>query len=193
MKKVAAAVGQPLLMHNYILAAQKSHIAVGQILILGDDFADKKHFKNFVLNVETMLSHKILPIINENDVMKKEDLSIGDNDNFSAKIAVGLKADKLILLTNQDGFYTSNPDKDKNAKLIKKVVKVNSTIENLCTLDKSKFGRGGMPAKIKAAKYATEHGVETFIGSGEKRGTILAALDKDFPGTRFAARKKKKK
>lgn len=189
-KKVAAAVGQPLLMHSYINAAQKSHIAVGQILILGDDFADKKHFKNFVLNVNAMLSHKILPIINENDVMKKEDLSIGDNDNLSAQIAVGLKADKFIILTNQDGFYTNNPDKDKNAKLIKEVAKVNSTIENLCTLDKSKFGRGGMPAKIKAAKYATQRSVETFIGNGEKKGTILEALHKDFSGTRFAAQTK---
>lgn len=190
-KKAAAAVGQPLLMHNYILAARKSHIAVSQVLILGDDFRAREHFQNFIRNIGAMLAHKILPIINENDVMKKEDLSVGDNDNLSAKIAVGLNADKLIILTNQKGFYTDNPDKDKNAKLIKNVAKINSLVEALCTLDKSKFGRGGMPAKIKAAKYATEHGIETLIGSGEKKGTILEALHENFSGTRFAAQTKK--
>src|SRR3989344_3975323 len=113
-KKVAAAVGQPLLMHSYINAAHKSHIAVGQILILADDFTDKKHFKNFVLNVNAMLSHKILPIINENDVMKGEDLRVNDNDMLSAVVAVALHADKLIILTNQNGFYTRDPDKHED-------------------------------------------------------------------------------
>jgi len=126
-----------------------------------------------------------LPIINENDVMKTEDLTIGDNDILGAKIAVGLKAKKLLILTNQNGLHTCNPDHHKNAKLIKKVVNINLEIENLCSPAKSDLGLGGMPSKIQAAKYATVRGVETFIGNGNKKGIIVSVLNKNFPGTRF--------
>ena len=190
-KKAAAAVGQPLLMHNYILAAKKSHIAIGQILLVGDDFGDREHFKNFVLNIDAMLAHKILPIINENDVMKREDLRVNDNDMLSAIVAVGLRAEKLIILTDQDGFYTKNPDKHKDAMLLKNISRIDSKIKALCFSEKSGLGVGGMVAKINAAEYATQRGVETFIGNGEKKGTILKALGKDFPGTKFAAKKSK--
>lgn len=191
-KKVAAAVGQPLLMHNYILAARKSHIAVGQVLVIADDFSDKMHFKNFILNMDAMLSHKILPIINENDVMKGEDLRVNDNDMLSAVVAVALGADKLIILTNQNGFYTRDPDKYKDTELFKNIPKIDAKIRALCSKGKSGLGVGGMAAKIDAAEYAAKRGVETFIGNGENKGTILAALKKDFPGTRFAAQTKTK-
>ena len=71
-KKIAAAIGQPLLIHDYIHEAKKYKIPIGQILILSDDFTNKERFKNFVSNIKAMISHKILPIINENDVMKQK-------------------------------------------------------------------------------------------------------------------------
>ena len=184
-KKIAAAVGQPLLIHSYIHEAKKYNIPIAQILILSDDFTNKEHFKNLVINIEVMLRHKILPIINENDVMKREDLTIGDNDILAAKVAVGLKADKFVILTNQNGLYTCNPEKDKNAKLVKKVLNINSKIENLCFPEKSDLGLGGMSSKIQAAKYATARGVETFIGNGDKKGIINSVFNKNFPGTKF--------
>ncbi len=188
-KKIAAAIGQPILIHDYYREAKKYKISIAQILILSDDFTNSERFKNFVSNIKVMMLHKILPIINENDVMKTEDLAIGDNDNFSAKVAVGLRADKLIILTNQNGLHTRNPDYHKNAKLIKKVVKIDSKIENLCSSNKSPLGRGGMLSKIQAAKYATHHGVETLIGNGNEKDIIISALGKNFPGTKFIAKK----
>ncbi len=188
-KKIAAAIGQPLLIHDYIHEANKYKISIGQILILSDDFTNKERFKNFVSNIKAMLSHKILPIINENDVMKTEDLTIGDNDILGAKVAVGLKADKLLILTNQNGLHTCNPDDNKDAELIKEVVNVNSKIENLCSTDKSDLGLGGMTSKVKAAKYATSHGVETLIGNGNKKGIIASVIGKNFSGTRFITKK----
>jgi len=188
-KKVAASVGQPILMHNYINAAKKYKIVVGQILILSDDFTNKKHFKNFVLNIEAMLSHKVLPIINENDVMKREDLRINDNDMLSAMVAVGLRADKLLILTNQNGLFTDNPDHNKNAELIKNVRKVDAKIKAACSIGKSDLGVGGMRAKIFSVDYATKRGVEALIGNGGKIETITKAIGKNFPGTRFLARK----
>lgn len=188
-KKVAAAVGQPILIHDYYREAQKYKISIGQILILADDFTIKERFKNLVSNIEVMLSHKILPIINENDVIKTEDLTIGDNDMLSAKVAAGLKADKLIILTNQEGLYTENPDHNKDAVLIKKVSKIDSKIEKLCSSGKSDLGLGGMLSKVKAAKYATQNGVETLVGKGNKKGIIISALGKNFPGTKFVSKK----
>lgn len=184
-KKIAAAIGQPLLIHNYIREAKKYKISIGQILILSDDFTNPERFKNLVANIGAMLSHKILPIINENDVIKTEDLTVGDNDKLGAMVAVGLKAKKLIILTNQNGLYTCNPDHHKDAKLIKKVSKIDSKIENLCSSDKSDLGLGGMISKVKAAKYATSHGIETLVGNGKEKDIIIKALGKNFPGTRF--------
>lgn len=188
-KKVAASVGQPMLMHNYINGAKKYKIVVGQILILSDDFTNQKHFKNFVLNVKAMLAHKVLPIINENDVMKREDLRVNDNDMLSAMVAVGLRADKLLILTNQNGLFTDNPDHNKDAELIKNVHKIDAKIRAVCSVGKSDLGVGGMCAKIVSVDYATKRGVETLIGNGEKIGTITKAIGKNFTGTRFLVRK----
>jgi len=188
-KKIAAAIGQPILIHDYYREAQKYNISIGQILILSDDLNKNERFNNFVSNIKAMLAHRILPIINENDVMKGEDLTIGDNDILSAKVAVGLKANKLLILTNQNGLYTCNPDQNKNAKLIKKVKNINSKIENLCSPHKSDLGLGGMISKVQAAKYATNHSVETLIGNGNEKGIIEKALGKNFSGTRFLIKK----
>ncbi|MFA6520575.1 MAG: glutamate 5-kinase [Candidatus Paceibacterota bacterium] len=190
-KKVAAAVGQPLLIQSYIKEAKKHKITVGQILILSDDFTNHLHFKNFLLNIEEMLKHKILPIINENDVMKRVDLRVNDNDALGAMVAVGVRADKLIILTNQQGLFTKNPDHDKKAKLIKQVDIINSKIKALC-LNKSQLGVGGMLAKVNAAEYATKRGIETLIGNGRKKGIINEATSENFSGTRFIARHKNK-
>lgn len=192
-KKVAAAVGQPLLMHGYINEGKKHGVSVGQVLILSDDFTDRERFKNFVENIEAMLAHKILPIINENDFVKTEDLTVGDNDMLSAMVAAGVRADKLVILTNQNGLYTENPDHSKDAVLIKKVEKVDAKIEKLCVSGKSDMGIGGMLSKVQAAKYATERGIETYVGNGLEKGILSAILrKKNFSGTVFKAEKKKK-
>src|SRR3989338_8156155 len=96
-KKVAAAIGQPFLMYNYLNEAQKHQISVGQILLLSDDITNKEHFKNLVSNIVAMLECGVLPIINENDLMKTEDLLVGDNDTLSAMVAVVLPAYKFII------------------------------------------------------------------------------------------------
>jgi glutamate 5-kinase len=191
-KKIAAAIGQPILIHDYYREAKKHKVSIGQILILSDDLNNHERFKNFVSNIKAMLSHGILPIINENDVMKTEDLTIGDNDILSAKVAVGLEANKLLILTNQKGLHTSNPDHNKNAKLVKKVTKINSRIEGHCSPGKSDLGLGGMLSKIQAAKYATNYGVETLIGNGNEKGIVVSVLSKSFPGTIFTPKKHKK-
>lgn len=189
LKKVAASVGQPILMQGYIQEAKKYKIKVGQILVLSDDFSKSRRYKNFIENVQAMLAHRILPIVNENDVMKRGDLRIGDNDLLSAMVAVGIRAKKLIMLTNQAGLCDANPDTNPSAKLIKVVPKIDKKIESFCSKTKSNLGRGGMMTKIEAAKYATKNGVETLIGQGGKEGIISSVLGKNFIGTKFLVNK----
>jgi glutamate 5-kinase len=106
-------------------------------------------------------------------------------------VAVGLKVDKLLILTNQDGLFTDNPDNNKDAELIKNVCKIDAKIKAACSVGKSDLGVGGMCAKITSVDYATRGGVETLIGNGEKTGTIIKAIGENFTGTRFLAKNKK--
>src|SRR3989344_9126934 len=88
-KKTAAAVGQPLLINDYVEEAKRHKMVVGQMLALSDDLSNKRKFKNFMLHIEGMLSHKVLPIINENNIMETKDLEALGNDMLGAKVAVG--------------------------------------------------------------------------------------------------------
>lgn len=184
-KQVWAAVGQPLLMQSYQHYASEFGLAVGQCLLLRNDFTDRERYDNFVRTIEGLLIGNILPIINENDVVATEDLTVGDNDFLSAMVAVALKADKLFLLTNQKGLYTGNPDSDLNAKLIEVVKDVDFELEKLCTKEVSTLGRGGMLSKVRAAKHAVHAGIETFIADGRKKGILMELLNKNYEGTRF--------
>ncbi len=177
-------------MNSYALEANRYDLSVGQILILWDDFTNRESFSNLINTVDALISAKVLPILNENDPVKTEDLTLGDNDILSAMVAVAFSADKLIILTNQDGLYSGNPDTDPKAKLIKNVLDVDFEIERLCTKDKSELGSGGMLSKVRAAKHAVSSGIEVLFGNGLKNGIILSAFEKDFSGTKFVSRAK---
>jgi glutamate 5-kinase len=183
-KKIWAAIGNPILMRAYENAFKEHEILVGQVLILRNNFTSHEGFENLLQMLEAMLGAKVVPILNENDPTKTDDLTLGDNDIHSAMIAVATSADKLIILTNQDGLYDKDPNK-KDAKLVKTVLDVDFEIERLCSDEKSSTGLGGMISKVRAAKHAVSSGVEVLIGNGAVNGIILKALEDDFCGTRF--------
>ena len=103
-KKVWAAVGQPMMINTYAEVAEHLKLFVAQVLILRENFNNRDSFTSMVNIVEALLASKILPILNENDTMKTENLTLGDNDILSAMVAVAFSAAKLIILTNQDGL-----------------------------------------------------------------------------------------
>ncbi|MDP4000659.1 MAG: glutamate 5-kinase [bacterium] len=185
-KQVWAAIGQPLLMNLHAEQAEKFSLEIGQCLLLRDDFTDRDSYDHFVNTIEGMLTAKILPIINENDVVAMSDLTVGDNDLLAAMVAVALDADKLILLTNQSGLYTANPDTDADAKLISEVKNIDAELEKLYS-DKtvSSLGRGGVLSKIRAARHAVNAGIETYIVDGRKKDVLGDVLSKKDSGTRF--------
>ncbi len=184
-KSVWAAIGQPLLMQAYINAGRDFNLPVAQCLLLRDDFTNRERYGNFVQSLEAMLFGKILPIINENDVMATQDLTVGDNDVLAAMVSVAINAEKLILLTNQAGLFTDNPDTNSNATLVSEVKNVDAELEKLCSAECSALGRGGMLSKVRAAKHAVHAGIETFIADGSKDKILLEIINGKQHGTKF--------
>ena len=186
-KQIWASVGQPLLMQLYGGYAEEFKAEVGQLLILRSELNDRERYNNLVGVLEAMLKAGVLPVINGNDVISKADLITGDNDLLSAMVAVAVSADKLIILTNQKGFFTANPELDPKAELVREVKNVDFELEKLCAGPKSSMGRGGMLSKVRAAKQAVYAGIETFIADGREKGALLKVLETNHIGTKFKA------
>ena len=131
-----------------------------------------------------------LPVINENDTVSTEEIVIGDNDTLSAIVAVETGADLLVLLSDIDGLYTSDPHKDANAKLIETVHEITSDILALAGGAGSNLGTGGMETKLRAAQIATEAGTDMIIANGENPDILYNIVDGIPFGTRFYSSKK---
>ena len=187
-KQVWAAVGQPLLMDLYKQYFTKYKISIGQCLLLRNDFTDRERYDNFVGTIEGLLKAGVLPIINENDVVAMADLTVGDNDLLAAMVAVAVAAEKLVLLTNQKGLYTSNPDTDPQAELISEVANVDFELEKLCSKEVSTLGRGGMLSKVRAAKHAVHAGIETYIADGRDPRMLSRLFKGKANSTKFIVR-----
>ena len=194
-KQAAASVGQYLLMKEYGLFFGEFGINIGQILLTKDGLANEKYNQHAKTTIQTLLKKKIIPIINENDSVATDEIGVnfGDNDNLSSQVAQLIKAKKLIILTDIDGLYTDNPKENKKAQLIHKVKEVDPKIIKLANDNVSnKKSKGGMTSKIKAAKEASESGIEVTIANGRQDNILHQVLDpKKAIGTRFLAQKKK--
>lgn len=184
-KQVAAAVGQALLMQTYEKHFSKLDIPVAQILLTRDGFAQREIYINARETIFEMFSMDILPIINENDAVASEEIRFGDNDMLSAMVSDLISADRLIILTDEEGLYDSNPKKNKNAKLIPLVEKITPEIEKMASGSGSEFSLGGMVTKIQAAKLATSVGITTHIIYGKRPEVITDLLEDKKSGTLF--------
>ncbi len=194
-KQAAASVGQYLLMKEYGLFFGEFGINIGQILLTKNGLTEEKYKQNAKTTIQTLLKKKILPIINENDSVATDEIGInfGDNDNLSSQVAQLINAKKLIILTDTDGLYTDNPKENKKAHLIHKVKEVDEKIIKLANdTISNKKSKGGMTSKIKAAKEASESGIEVTIANGRQDDILHQILDqKKSVGTTFLPQKKK--
>ncbi|ORT98995.1 Glutamate 5-kinase [Anaerovibrio sp. JC8] len=184
-KQALAAVGQGMLMHIYDkLFAEYGQVA-GQVLLTRDNYVQHKQYNNSRNTLLTMLKMGVVPIINENDAVAVDEVKIGDNDNLSAMVAALVDADLLIILSDIDGVYTSNPAKDPNATLIHEIAEITPQIEQIAGGAGTSMGTGGMSTKIEAAKIATASGVTMCIASGSEKGIIRRIIDGEQVGTVF--------
>lgn len=187
-KQATAAVGQGLLMEIYQKFFDIYHQTVGQILLTKDVFKQSIKRNNAISTFKALMDRNIIPIVNENDCIATDEIQeecFGDNDILSAMTAEIVNADLLIMLSDVRGLYDANPNTNKKAKLIRTVPKIDSKVMKSAGYAESKFGTGGMVTKLGAARYATEHGVDVVIGSGENVQILYEILDGREIGTYF--------
>ena len=185
-KQAAAAVGQCELMYTYDKLFSEYHHTVAQLLITGEDVANPVRHKNFRNTLNRLLELGALPILNENDTVATDEIVIGDNDTLAAIVAKSVEADLLILLSDIDGLYTTDPRKNPDARLIQKVTAVDSALEALAGGSGSGQGTGGMVTKLQAAKICMGCGCDMVIANGKEPLNIYRILDGEPVGTLFA-------
>ena len=166
-KQMLSAVGQSRLMRIYSDLFDIFQVTVAQVLLTRDDLSHRGRYLNARDTLRTLLEHRILPIINENDTVATEEIRVGDNDNLSALVASTLEADTLIILTDQQGLYTDDPRKNKDAQLIPSIEHIDDSVFELAGGAGTTIGTGGMVTKIQAAQIATRSGVTTIIADGQ--------------------------
>ncbi|MGN1130915.1 MAG: glutamate 5-kinase [Ruminococcus sp.] len=184
-KQAAAAIGQCELMYTYDKMFSEHNHTVAQILLTGAFVAIEDYGKNLKNTFSRLLELGVIPIVNENDTVTTDEIVIGDNDTLGATVAIEVNADLLIILSDIDGLYTGDPNKDHKAELIKVVPKITSEIESLAGSEGSSLGTGGMITKIKAAKAVTENGIDMIIANGKNPDILYDIVEGRGICTRF--------
>ena len=189
-KQAAAAVGQCELMHTYDTLFLKYSHTVGQILITSEDIEDSERRSNFQNTMKTLLKFGALPVVNENDTVATTEInSVGDNDTLGAIIAKTIDADILILMSDIDGLFTADPNRDPDARLIETVEEITKEIEAFAGDACSELGTGGMATKIGAAQMVTESGCDMVIINGNYPDKLYDIVEGKSAGTLFRARR----
>ncbi len=187
-KQAAAAVGQGVLMHTYEKFFADYGQVVAQVLITKTEAIDRHRYTNTRNTFMELLRQRVIPIVNENDVVALDELKIGDNDNMSALVAGIADADLVIILSDVDGLYTANPQTHPEAVIVPKVLEITPAIEASAGGVGSARGTGGMATKIQAAKAATSSGIHLVIASGTEKNAITRILQGEEIGTLFVSR-----
>ena len=188
-KQASAAIGQVRLMAKYESCFRKHGQQIAQVLLTSDDLSNRRKFLNARNTLFTLLQCGIIPIINENDSVVVDEIKFGDNDILSALVTNLVDADLLLILTDQDGLYERDPQREKDARLIKLVEKVGSALYDSAHGGTSRLGTGGMRSKVDAAKKASLFGIPTIIVNGLTRRIISRVFAGEDVGTRFLPRK----
>ena len=188
-KQACAAVGQCELMYTYDKLFTEYNHVVAQILLTAPDLSCDDRRGKFEATVERLLALGVLPIINENDTVATEEIVFGDNDTLAAQVAVTVRADLLVLLSDIDGLYTADPRKNPDARLIAEVRELTDDILALAGKAGTARGTGGMETKLKAARIVTEAGCDMIITNGEHPERLYGIVDGEQVGTRFFAKR----
>ena len=194
LRQAAACVGQCELMFMYDKFFTQYGKIIGQLLITRGDVENGERQQNLINAFDKMISHGVIPVINENDSVAVEEMVFGDNgnstvfgdnDNLSAIVAKLVKADALVLLSDVDGLYSANPHEDPEARIIPLVERVDDSFFAIAGGAGSSRGTGGMLTKLQAAKYAAEAGIDTVIMNGSVPEDVYALIDGRQTGTFF--------
>ena len=187
LRQACAAIGQPLLMHEYHKTFADRGIIVSQVLLTAEVLSNRKTYLNLRNAVETLLRLGVVPIINENDCVSTAEIgtAFGDNDKLSALVASKLDADLLIMLTDIDALYDKNPREYPDAKPIRVVEDITAAIEKAAGKKGSLYSTGGMKSKIAAARIAVLAGCRIVLANGCEPNVIGRIIAGEEIGTIF--------
>jgi glutamate 5-kinase len=185
--QAASAVGQGKLYRVYDELLRDRGVTSAQVLLTFFDMSARTHYLNARQTLTTLLSWRVLPVINENDTTATDEISFGDNDFLAAQVAVLVGAEELVLMTDIDGLYTADPRLHRDARIVAEVDSFAALRDLEIGHTTSPLGSGGMRSKVVAAEMATAAGIGTVICNGLRPGTLNDALDGAGEGTRFAA------
>lgn len=185
--QAAAAVGQMGLAQMYESQLSAHGLASAQVLLTHADLADRERYLNARSTLLTLLTHRVLPVINENDTVVNDEIKFGDNDTLGALVANLVEADALVILTDQRGLYSADPRKDANARFIDHAEAGDPDLERMAGGAGSSLGRGGMITKILAAKRAAGSGAGTVIAWGREPDVLLRLAHGEAIGTALRA------
>lgn len=172
--QAAAAAGQIVLAHAYQDLLDRHNIKVAQVLLTPDDTEDRRRYLNARSTLETLLALGVVPVINENDTVATQEIRYGDNDRLAARVSEMISADCLVLLSDVDGLYESDPATNPDAVLIPEVHEITPELESICGSSRTEYGSGGMATKLAAARICMSAGCATLIASGLELAPLLA-------------------
>ncbi|MBN1106469.1 MAG: glutamate 5-kinase [Deltaproteobacteria bacterium] len=184
-KQALAAAGQPILMMAYEKAFDRYGQKVAQILITRDDLNNRRRYLNARNTILTLLSWRIVPVINENDTVSVDEIKFGDNDNLSAMVTNLTEAHLLVNLTDIDGLFDKDPRRKRDARLIRIVERADGDVLRYASAIPGFLGSGGMASKIKAGQKVALAGVPAIIANGLKEGVLMDIFRGEEVGTLF--------
>jgi glutamate 5-kinase len=183
--QAAAAVGQMGLVRVFDDNFQQHGHHAAQVLLTHDDLTDRRRYLNARSTLLTLLNFGVIPVINENDTVATEEIRFGDNDTLAALVANLVEAELLIILTDQNGLYTSDPSLYPDAELVSEISVNDARLEKMAGESRSGLGRGGMYTKVRAARLASRSGAATVIAAGAVDGVITNVISGSGIGTYF--------
>ena len=186
-RQALASIGQVELMDKWRAAFKEYGIHIGQLLFTKEDFEDPHRTLNMRNTLFTLVDEGVVPIINENDSVTFEEISIGDNDNLSALTAILWSSDLLILFSDIDGVYTKNPKDFPDAKLIETIENIDKLKSEITIGSTNAFGTGGMATKIEAAEKACGYGIPIILANGSIDNVLTKLASGEQKATLFYA------
>jgi glutamate 5-kinase len=189
--QAAAAVGQMGLAQMYETKLRENGLGSAQVLLTHADLADRERYLNARSTLLTLLTHGVLPVINENDTVVNDEIKFGDNDTLGALVANLVEADALIILTDQKGLYTADPRRDPAATFVHEAHAGDAKLEEMAGGAGSSLGKGGMITKILAAKRAAGSGASTVIAWGREPDALVRLSQGEAIGTLLVAQTQK--
>ena len=185
--QAAAAIGQAGLIQAYETRFKKFDLLTAQILLVHDDLSSRTRYLNARQTLQSLLDSNVIPIVNENDTVATDEIRFGDNDTLAGQVANLVDAERLVILTDQQGVFTKDPRKHRDAKLIQECDVNDKTLDAAASGSSGNLGRGGMSTKIKAARLAARSGADTVITDGLTNNVIIRLANNECLGTRLSS------